>query len=96
MSTRPDIDTKTMDTMSTGLQIPLAPNDFYGTISMEPHEDLEAGSFVTLTFTYVVGERGMAVGGDLKIGTPCTDWGEPLPPFSRYWYEKQPASFKRR
>ncbi len=92
----PDADVDGMDTIRPGLVPRRVSNDRYGLISMQPHEDLVAGSFVTLRFEYTVGEIGIATGGILQIGTPCTGWGKPLLPYSRYWYQNQPASYFRR
>lgn len=50
-------------------------------------EDFEAGTWVTLTFRYVVGASGLGCGGVLRIGLPNTAWSEPLVPLPRYWPE---------
>ncbi len=59
----------------------------YGHITMSPRDDIVAGSMVTLTFTYTVGERGMREGGSLRIATPNDAWGWPLVPLHRYFQQ---------
>lgn len=58
---------------------------FFGTISVSPCGELQAGTRQTLTFTYTVGARGIAAGGSLRIATPNDDWEMPLPPMHRYF-----------
>ena len=56
-----------------------------GRITMSPRDDIVAGSTVTLTFTYTVGESGMKSGGQLRIATPNDAWEWPEVPLHRYF-----------
>ncbi|MEA3400126.1 MAG: hypothetical protein U9R79_02665, partial [Armatimonadota bacterium] len=58
--------------------------DGYGHISMSPRDEIVAGSMVTLTFEYTVGERGLSEGGQLRIATPNDAWGWPMVPVHRF------------
>ena len=58
-----------------------------GHVAISHPEPLVAGDFTTVRIQYVVGERGVAIGGKLKVGIPNTGWGEPRVPFPRYWDE---------
>ncbi len=50
----------------------------YGYASIEPRDDVVAGSYGTWTIMYVVGQKGISRGGSLKITTDSdTDWGTP-------------------
>ncbi len=57
----------------------------YGTITMSPRDDIVAGSLVTLTFEYTVGERGIAEGGQLRIAMPNDAWEWPEVPLHRFF-----------
>jgi len=59
--------------------------DDYGSIRVTPVGEVAAGSIVTLTFTYVVGPRGMKQGGSLRIATPNDGWEQPRVPMHRYF-----------
>ena len=59
--------------------------DEYGRITMSPREDIVAGSMVTLSFEYTVGEKGLAEGGSLRIAMPNDAWGWPLVPLHRFF-----------
>ncbi len=74
-----DNDLQGTDTIQTGLVPPRIFDSSHGTIQMTPHEAMVAGSYVSIRFHYTVGEKGFNAGGNLRIGTPCTGWGEPLP-----------------
>ncbi|MFO8082233.1 MAG: DUF3604 domain-containing protein [Armatimonadota bacterium] len=56
----------------------------YGHITMSPRDDIVAGSTVTLTFEYTVGEKGIKEGGQLRIATPNDAWQWPEPPMRRF------------
>ncbi len=56
----------------------------YGHITMSPRDDIVAGSIVTLTFEYTVGEKGLKEGGQLRIATPNDAWEWPLVPLHRF------------
>lgn len=96
MKLRSDNDSAGTDTIQSGYQPGRVHDQSCGLVQMTPHENMAAGSFVTLSFRYMVGEQGFAEGGVLRIGTPCTGWGEPLPPRSRYWFAMQPPAYFRR
>jgi len=49
-----------------------------------------AGEPVTITFRYVAGDEGLAVGSKLKLGLPSAGWGEPLVNHKLHW-EIDPA-----
>jgi hypothetical protein len=50
----------------------------YGTVSLEPDDDVVAGTYGTWTITYTVGAIGMDDGARLKIAANSTsDWGPP-------------------
>lgn len=57
----------------------------YGHITMSPRDDIVAGSTVTLTFEYTVGERGLKQGGQLRIATPNDAWEWPEVPLHRFF-----------
>lgn len=53
-------------------------HDKYGTASLEPTDEVVAGSYGTWTITYTVGEIGMDDGSTLKIAANMSsDWGRP-------------------
>ena len=58
-----------------------------GTFELLPHEELVAGTWVTLTFRHVVGPSGLGAGAVWRIGLPYTSWSEPLVALPRYWPE---------
>ena len=84
-----------LDTTQSGLNPARVPDNRLGSITMQPHQNLVAGSFVTLTFDYIAGAIKLQPGATFRLGTPCTGWGEPLIARSRYWYRWQPAAFDR-
>ncbi|MEW6359235.1 MAG: DUF3604 domain-containing protein [Planctomycetota bacterium] len=49
-----------------------------GRFEMSSTGPFEAGAYVTIIFTYTVGDAGLKKGGRLRIGTPNMGWGEPL------------------
>ncbi len=57
----------------------------HGHVTVEPRDDVVAGSRVTLRFTYTVGESGMKAGGSLRIALPNNAWSKPLAPMHRYF-----------
>jgi hypothetical protein len=57
----------------------------HGQITMSPQGDVVAGSMVTLTFVYTVGELGIAEGGSLRIAMPNDAWGWPEVPHHRFF-----------
>jgi hypothetical protein len=91
----PDSDLGGTDTIKEGFVPPRILDESYGTVTMQPNENLTAGDYVTLHFEYLVGDKGVDIGGILRIGTPCSGWGEPLLPYSRYWYSMQPTTYMR-
>ena len=56
---------------------------------MKPVGDVVVGSKVTLTFTYVVGPKGMKKGGSLRITTPNDAWSFPMVPMHRHFLPEQ-------
>ena len=56
----------------------------YGQVTMSPRDDIVAGSIVTLTFEYTVGEKGLKEDGQLRIATPNDAWEWPLVPQHRF------------
>lgn len=55
-----------------------AQREAYGTIALDPTDDVVAGSFGTWRLTYTVGSIGMDDGATLKIATNVSsDWGHP-------------------
>ena len=53
-----------------------------------------AGEPVTISFRYVAGEEGLAVGSKLKLGLPSAGWGEPLVNHKRHWEIDPPDARK--
>ena len=54
---------------------PISP---YGYATIDPKDDIVAGSYGTWRLTYVVGAKGIATGGRLRISTDAdTDWALP-------------------
>ncbi len=50
----------------------------YGRVLLDPAGDVTAGSYTTQRLTYIVGERGIASGGRIRVFTECdTDWAYP-------------------
>jgi len=50
----------------------------YGTATLEPSEEIVAGSFGTWTITYTAGALGIDDGGQLKVAANMSsDWGRP-------------------
>ena len=50
----------------------------YGRVRLDPAGDVVAGSYTTQRLTYIVGERGVASGGRIRLFTECdTDWAYP-------------------
>jgi hypothetical protein len=90
-----DLDMDGMDTIKEGYIPPRVEDDSWGKISMSPHKDFIVGSYVALKFTFTTGIKGVAPGGIIRVGTPCTGWGKPLLPHTRYWYSGQIASYIR-
>ncbi|MCL4535538.1 MAG: DUF3604 domain-containing protein, partial [Bacteroidetes bacterium] len=52
--------------------------EVYGHAAIEPAAEVVAGSYGTWKLTYLVGPRGLAAGGSVRISTDSdTDWGMP-------------------
>jgi len=50
----------------------------YGTASLEPTDDVVAGSYATWMVTYTAGALGVVDGGQLKVAANMSsDWGRP-------------------
>ena len=50
----------------------------YGQVFLDPAGEVVAGSYTTQRLTYLVGERGIASGGRIRVFTECdTDWAYP-------------------
>ena len=50
----------------------------YGQVLLDPAGEVVAGSYTTQRLTYIVGERGIASGGRIRVFTECdTDWAYP-------------------
>lgn len=79
--------------VSSGAVPALAADDL-GRITLSPTGEIIAGSRVTLTFTYIVGARGMKKGGSLRLATPNEDWSFPLVPLHRNFLPDQQRSGK--
>lgn len=55
-----------------------APDQSFGKAHITPADDVVAGSFGTWKITYEVGEKGIQIGGYIRIQTDSdTDWGTP-------------------